>query len=189
VAEADSRTGVGELTVLSYPPSAFTWMRPTCRLAPSVPTPTTVPPGRVPSVPGHPTAVASIRREHVEAFIAAELERTMPSSAATATARYSSSSSGWTTRARSADRRWPRCVLRSSRAAGARPTGRPGPGPLAACSGKDFRDRRYAAIIRLFVDTGCGSRAWADWGTAPTISIGLTGPAITSRAHHREGPT
>jgi hypothetical protein len=62
-------------------------------------------------------------------------------------------------------------------------------GLLAACSGKDFRDRRYAAIIRLFVDTGCGSRAWADWGTAPTIPIGLTGPAITSRAHHREGPT
>jgi hypothetical protein len=30
-----------------------------------------------------PTAVANIRREHVEAFIAAELERTAPSSAAT----------------------------------------------------------------------------------------------------------
>jgi site-specific recombinase XerD len=32
---------------------------------------------------GMPTAVASIRREHVEVFIAAELERTAPSSAAT----------------------------------------------------------------------------------------------------------
>ena len=30
-----------------------------------------------------PVAAASIRREHVEAFIAAELERTAPSSAAT----------------------------------------------------------------------------------------------------------
>jgi hypothetical protein len=30
-----------------------------------------------------PTAVASIRREHVEAFIAAELARTAPASAAT----------------------------------------------------------------------------------------------------------
>ena len=30
-----------------------------------------------------PTAVLSIRREHVEAFIVAELERTSPSSAAT----------------------------------------------------------------------------------------------------------
>jgi len=29
-----------------------------------------------------PTAVSSIRREHVEAFIAAELEHTAPSSAA-----------------------------------------------------------------------------------------------------------
>jgi site-specific recombinase XerD len=27
-------------------------------------------------------------------------------------------------------------------------------GLLAACSGKDFRDRRDAAIIRLFLDTG-----------------------------------
>jgi len=71
----------------------------------------------------------------VEAFIAAELERTGPSSAATATARYSSSSSGWT-RARSADRRWSRCVLRSSRAAGARPTGRPGPGPACCLLGQ-----------------------------------------------------
>ena len=32
---------------------------------------------------GMPTAVLSIRREHVEAFIVAELERTSPSSAAT----------------------------------------------------------------------------------------------------------
>jgi hypothetical protein len=32
---------------------------------------------------GMPTAARSIRREHVEAFIAAELERTAPSSAAT----------------------------------------------------------------------------------------------------------
>jgi site-specific recombinase XerD len=32
---------------------------------------------------GMPTAVASIRREHVEAFIAAELERTAPSFAVT----------------------------------------------------------------------------------------------------------
>jgi hypothetical protein len=30
-----------------------------------------------------PTAAGSIRREHVEAFIAAELQRTKPSSAAT----------------------------------------------------------------------------------------------------------
>jgi hypothetical protein len=32
---------------------------------------------------GMPTAARSIRREHVETFVAAELERTAPSSAAT----------------------------------------------------------------------------------------------------------
>ena len=110
---------------------------------------------------GMPTAVRNIRREHVEAFIVAELERASPASAAThyrlslPGARFSNSSTGWTTRARST----------GSPMAKMRPPKIPEkPVPvvsddhvrllLADCSGKDFRNRRDCAIIRLFLDTG-----------------------------------
>ena len=104
---------------------------------------------------GMPTPARSIRREHVEAFIAAELERTAPSSAAT---RYRSLQQlfGWLDEEGEID---------GSPMARTRPPKIPDkpvpvlPGEdvrrlLADCSGKDFRDRRDLAISRLFLDTG-----------------------------------
>jgi len=104
---------------------------------------------------GMPTAVRSIHREHVEAFIVAELERTAPASAAT---RYRSLQQlfGWLDDEGEID---------ASPMAKMRPPKIPEkPVPvlsdeeirvlLADCSGKDFRNRRDAAIIRLFLDTG-----------------------------------
>ena len=83
MAKVDSRTGVGELTVL-----LASWR---LHLEASNLSPRTIraytDDGALLVVfltrQGMPTAAASIRREHVEAFIAAELERTAPSSAAT----------------------------------------------------------------------------------------------------------
>lgn len=103
---------------------------------------------------GMRTAVASIRREHVEGFIAAELERTAPSSAAT---RYRSlqqffdwlDGEGEISGSPIVKMRPP--VIR---AAGTVLSDDQVRGLLAACSGKDFRDRRDAAIIGLFLDTG-----------------------------------
>jgi site-specific recombinase XerC len=104
---------------------------------------------------GMPTTVASIRREHVEAFIASELQRTAPSSAAT---RYRSLQQlfGWLDE---------EGEITSSPMAKMRPPLIPEkPVPvlsdddirrlLASCAGKDFRDRRDCAIVRLFLDTG-----------------------------------
>jgi site-specific recombinase XerC len=104
---------------------------------------------------GMPTVAGNIRREHVEAFIAAELERTAPSSAAT---RYRSlqqlfnwlDEEGEITGSPMAKMRPPKIPEK--------------PVPvlpdddirrlLDSCAGKDFRDRRDLAIIRLFLDTG-----------------------------------
>jgi site-specific recombinase XerC len=104
---------------------------------------------------GMPTTVASIRREHIEAFIASELERTAPSSAAT---RYRSLQQFF---------KWldDEGEVTGSPMAKMRPPLIPEkPVPvlpdddirrlLASCAGKDFRDRRDCAIIRLFLDTG-----------------------------------
>jgi site-specific recombinase XerC len=102
-----------------------------------------------------PTAVGNIRREHVEAFIAAELERTAPASAAT---RYRSLQQLFNWLDGEGE-------ITSSPMAKMRPPKIPEqPVPvlphddikrlLVSCSGKDFRDRRDAAIIRLFLDTG-----------------------------------
>ena len=101
-----------------------------------------------------PTAARSIRPEHVEAFIAAELERTAPSAAT----RYRSLQQlfGWLDEEGEID---------GSPMARTRPpkiTEKPVPvlpdedvrRLLADCSGKDFRDRRDLTIIRLFLDTG-----------------------------------
>ena len=104
---------------------------------------------------GMPSAVRSIRREHVEAFIVAELERTLPSSAAT---RYRSLQQlfGWLDEEGEIDRS-PMVKMRP-------PKIPEKPVPvlpdedvrrlLADCAGKDFRDRRDLAVIRLFLDTG-----------------------------------
>ena len=102
-----------------------------------------------------PTAAANIRREHVEAFIAAELARTAPSSTAT---RYRSLQQLF---------KWldDEGEIAGSPMVKMRPPIIPEqPVPvlsddqirclLAICSGKDFRDRRDSAIIRLFLDTG-----------------------------------
>ena len=111
---------------------------------------------------GMPTAVRSIHRKHVEAFIAAELERTEPSSAAT---RYRSLQQlfGWLDE---------EGEINGSPMAKTRPPKileKPVPvlldddvrRLLADCSGKDFRDRRDLAIIRRFpvhrdAASGCG---------------------------------
>jgi site-specific recombinase XerC len=104
---------------------------------------------------GMPTAVRNIRREHVEAFIVAELERTAPASAAT---RYRSLQQlfNWLDEEGEID---------ASPMIKMRPPKIPEqPVPvlsddhvrllLADCAGKDFRNRRDCAIIRLFLDTG-----------------------------------
>lgn len=104
---------------------------------------------------GMPTTVRSIRREHVEAFIVAELERTSPASAAT---RYRSLQQlfNWLD---------DEGEIESSPMIKMRPPKIPEkPVPvlsddhvrllLGGCSGKDFRNRRDCAIIRLFLDTG-----------------------------------
>lgn len=104
---------------------------------------------------GMPTAVADIHREHVEAFIAAELERTAPASAAT---RYRSLQQFF---------RWldEEGEVDGSPMARMRPPIIPEqPVPVLAddqvrrlldsCAGRDFRNRRDIAIIRLFLDTG-----------------------------------
>ena len=102
-----------------------------------------------------PTAARSISREHVEAFIAAELERTAPSSAAT---RYRSLQQlfGWldeegeTAGSPIAKTRPPKIPDKPVSVLPDEDVRR----LLADCSGKDFRDRRDLAIIRLFLDTG-----------------------------------
>ncbi|MBV9384562.1 MAG: phage integrase N-terminal SAM-like domain-containing protein, partial [Streptosporangiaceae bacterium] len=104
---------------------------------------------------GMPTAVASIRREHVETFIAGELDRTAPSSAAT---RFRSLQQFF---------RWlddEGEIDASPMAKMRRPIIPEQPVPvlsddevrrlLDGCTGRDFRNRRDAAIIRLFLDTG-----------------------------------
>ena len=155
MAKADSRTGVGELTVLL--PS---WR---LHLEASNLSPRTIRAYTDDGAllvgflarQGMPTAAASIRREHVEAFIAAELARTAPSSAAT---RYRSLQQLF---------KWldDEGEIDASPMAKMRPPiipEQPVPvlsddqvrGLLAVCSGKDFRDRRDIAIVRLFLDTG-----------------------------------
>jgi site-specific recombinase XerC len=104
---------------------------------------------------GMPTVADNIRREHVEAFIAAELERTAPSSAAT---RYRSLQQLFNWLDNEGE-------IGGSPMAKMRPPKIPEkPVPvlphddirrlLDSCAGKDFRDRRDLAIIRLFLDTG-----------------------------------
>lgn len=124
-----------------------------------------------------PTAACSIRREHVEAFIAAELERTAPSSAAT---RYPSLQQlfGWLDDEGEIDR---------SPMAKTRPPKVPEkPVPvlpdddvrrlLTDCSGKDFRDRRDLAIIRLFLGTGMRLEGMAGLRYTPAIPRRPTPP-------------
>src|SRR6266705_2499772 len=104
---------------------------------------------------GMPTTAASIRREHVEAFIVAELERTAPASAST---RYRSvqqlfnwlDEEGEITRSPMAKMRPPKIPEKPVPVLADEDIRR----LLASCAGKDFRSRRDCAIIRQFLDTG-----------------------------------
>jgi hypothetical protein len=60
-------------------------------------------------------------------------------------------------------------------------------GLLAVCSGKDFRDRGDTAIICLFLDTACGSRAWVAEVQRRGCRFVRRGPALASRARYRQG--
>jgi integrase/recombinase XerC len=104
---------------------------------------------------GHPLTVEAITRDDVRAFVADQLERWRP---LTALNRY----------------RGPPGVLQVGDGrgrAGRQPDGRHEPAPhpgraapvltdeelrrlLKSCEGRDFTDRRDAAILRLFLDTG-----------------------------------
>jgi site-specific recombinase XerD len=104
---------------------------------------------------GMPTAVASIRREHLEAFFVRELDRVAPASVHI---RY-----------RALQQFWKWCVedgeIPSSPMERMKPPTVPEqPVPVIrdetlsalvkACGGSRFEDRRDLAIVRLFVDTG-----------------------------------
>src|SRR5579885_2585036 len=104
---------------------------------------------------GMPQEVAHIRREHVEAFIAAQVERSKP---ATAHSRY---------RALHLFFKW--CIeegeIKQSPMAHMQPPRVPEtPAPvlseeqlkrlLTVCEGTDFRARRDTAILRLLIDSG-----------------------------------
>jgi site-specific recombinase XerD len=102
-----------------------------------------------------PTRASDIRREHVEAFIADLLERYKP---ATASNRYRAVQSFF---------RWALedGEIRDSPMARMRPPTVPEAPPavlteeelrklLTACEGRTFEDRRDAAILRLFLDSG-----------------------------------
>jgi site-specific recombinase XerD len=104
---------------------------------------------------GHPLAVEAITRDDVRAFIADQLERWRP---LTALNRY---------RGLQAFFKWAVAEdeLDASPMAGMNPPQIPDEPPsvltdeelrrlLKACEGRDFTDRRDAAIIRLFLDTG-----------------------------------
>ncbi len=104
---------------------------------------------------GMPTAIASIRREHCEAFILDQLERYKPASAAT---RYRSIQAFW---------KWAvgEGEIEESPMARMRPPAVPDDPPdvltddqlrllLKACAGTGFIERRDTAIIRLLIDSG-----------------------------------
>jgi site-specific recombinase XerD len=116
-----------------------------------------------------PTAAASIRREHVEAFIAAELQRTKPSSAAT---RYRSlqqlfkwlEDEGEITVSPMAKIRPPMIPEQAVPVLADDAVRR----LLVDCSGKDIHNRRELAIIRLSLNAGTRVEGMAGCGTAPT---------------------
>jgi integrase/recombinase XerC len=104
---------------------------------------------------GHPITVNAVKRSDIRDFIADQLERWKP---ATALNRY---------RSLQAFFKW--CVaegeLEQSPMVGMKPPQLPDEPPpvltddqlrrlLKSCDGRDFTDRRDAAIIRLFIDTG-----------------------------------
>ena len=129
---------------------------------------------------GMPTAVASITREHVEAFMADLFERV---SAATAAKHYRSLQQLW--RWLVEDGEIPRSPMERMRP----PTVPEQPVPilteddlaklLATCKGDTFENRRDNAIIRLFLDTGMRASELVgmtddsiDWDTDVVVVMG-----------------
>ncbi len=107
------------------------------------------------AIRGMPTAVLSIRREHVEAFIVAELERTSPSSAAT---RYRVASAALQLAGRRGRDRGVAlgqdAAAQDPRQAGTRALRRSRPAAAGELLRQGLRNRRDSAIIGLFLDTG-----------------------------------
>jgi len=105
---------------------------------------------------GMPTRLDTITREHIEAFVAAELERVSPTSvhiryrALQAFFKWAVSDgeiqvSRWSTCRRPLVPEQPVPVITPEQLAAL----------LKACSGTAFADRRDLAIVRLLIDTGC----------------------------------
>jgi hypothetical protein len=148
VAEADSRTGVGELTVL-LPSWRFTWRRLTCRPAPSVPVPTTVPFWPRSSAPGHAyrsrqhQAVSTWRRSSRPNWSEPCPRRRDPLPLATAALQVAGR--------RGRDQRIANGQDASSdypRAAGTRAIGRPGPRPACCLLGQGLARDRSLVVAR-----------------------------------------
>ena len=154
-------------------PGVSTWRRPTCPRGPSAPAPTTGrfswrtwPARACPTL--HEASIGSTSRRSSRPSLSAPhpcLPRPRH-----ATGPFSNSLAGWTKSARSTGHSW----------AKTRPPKIPErPVPvlpeedvrrlLADCSGKDFRDRRDLAIIRLVLDTGMRWKAWPASATAQAI--------------------
>jgi site-specific recombinase XerD len=128
---------------------------------------------------GMPAAVESIRREHVEAWIESLLQQWKP---ATASNRY---------RALQSFFKW--CVeegeISDSPMARMRPPQVPETPPdvltekqlgllLMTCSGSTFEDRRDAAIIRVFIDTGARLAEVRDLRLRPESDVDLDGATL-----------
>lgn len=133
-----------------------------------------------------PRLAAMVRRDHLEAFVA-DVRRTQ--SPATALARYRALQSffRWCEEAGEVEHS-PIAEMRPpavSRAPAGRSDATPAipkdavDGLLAACAGRDFRDLRDLAIVRLFVDTGLRRNELAILGVAdvdlPGRSLAVTG--------------
>jgi site-specific recombinase XerD len=105
---------------------------------------------------GMPTRVDAINREHVEAFIAAELERVSPTSVHI---RYRGLQQFFRWATEDGEITVSPMVNMRPPIVPEQPVPVISPDQLAAlikaCSGMTFADRRDVAIIRLFVDTGC----------------------------------
>jgi site-specific recombinase XerD len=103
-----------------------------------------------------PTRVDAINREHVEAFIAAELERVSPTSVHI---RYRGLQQFFRWATEDGEITVSPMVNMRPPIVPEQPVPVISPDQLAAlikaCSGMTFADRRDVAIIRLFVDTGC----------------------------------
>jgi len=105
---------------------------------------------------GMPTTVANIRREHVEEFITDQLARLKP---ATASNRYRSLQAlfKWLDEEGELTSGNPMAKMKPPTVAVEPPTVLTDDelrALLGTCTGKEFADRRDAAILRLFVDTG-----------------------------------